>query len=87
MKPGCSSRPLMAFPGMAWARRITEFDPTRLFITNVRPVEIGRLQTGSFQAQSGVGACVDGPLGARGLLHDLTSGATAVMCPAFDAAR
>ncbi len=46
----------MAFPGMAWARRITEFDPTRLFITNVRPVEIGRLQTGSFQAQSGVGA-------------------------------
>ncbi len=32
-------------------------------------------------------ACVDGPLGARGLLHDLTSGATAVMCPACDAAR
>jgi len=32
-------------------------------------------------------ACVDGPLGARGLLHDLTSGAMAVMCPACDAAR
>jgi len=30
---------------------------------------------------------VDGPLGARGLLHDLTSGAMAVMCPACDAAR
>jgi len=29
----------------------------------------------------------NGPLGARGKLHDLTSGATAVMCPAFDAAR
>jgi len=28
-------------------------------------------------------ARVDGPLGARGLLHDLTSGAMAVMCPAF----
>ena len=27
-------------------------------------------------------ACVDGPLGARGVLHDLTSGAMAVMCPA-----
>ena len=32
-------------------------------------------------------ACVDGPSGARGLLLDLASGATAVMCPAFDAAR
>jgi hypothetical protein len=31
-------------------------------------------------------ACVDGPLGARGLLLNLTSGAIAVMCPAFDAA-
>ncbi len=29
----------------------------------------------------------DGPLGARGVLHDLTSGAMAVMCPACDAAR
>ncbi len=35
----------------------------------------------------GVVACVDGPLGARGVLHDLTSGAMAVMCPACDAAR
>ena len=33
-------------------------------------------------ALRGVGACVDGPLGARGLLHDLTSGAMAVICPA-----
>ena len=32
-------------------------------------------------------AWLDGPLGARVLLHGLTSGATAVMCPAFDAAR
>ncbi len=31
-------------------------------------------------------ACVDGPLDARGLLLNLTSGAIAVMCPAFDAA-
>jgi len=30
----------------------------------------------------GVVACVDGLLGARGLLHDLTSGAMAVMYPA-----
>jgi len=28
----------------------------------------------------------NGSLGARDLLHDLTSGAIAVMCPAFDAA-
>ncbi len=32
-------------------------------------------------------ACVDGPWSARGILLDLTGGATAVMCPAFDAAR
>ena len=41
---------------------------------------------GNTQLSSRV-ACVDGPLGARGMLHDLTSGAMAVMCPAFDAAR
>lgn len=32
-------------------------------------------------------ACLDGLVGAKGLLHDLKSGATAVMCPALDAAR
>jgi len=32
----------MAFSGLAWARHITEVDPTRLFIADVRPVEIGR---------------------------------------------
>jgi len=31
--------------------------------------------------------CVDGPLGARGMLRVLTNGATAVMCPACSAAR
>ncbi len=35
----------MAFPGLAWARHITEVDPTRLFIADMPPVEIGRKRT------------------------------------------
>ncbi len=55
------------------------------------PCKVWESQTGGATSQGGekrllgqrgVVACVDRPLGARGLLHDLTSGAMAVMCPA-----
>ncbi len=51
------------------------------------PAEVIEHAVWLYHCFSGVGACVDGPLGARGLLHDLTSGAMAVMCPACDTAR
>jgi hypothetical protein len=34
-------------------------------------------------AGTGVGACVDGPLDARGKMRNLTGGSIAIMCPAF----
>ncbi len=55
-----------------------------LKLDQVRRLKVLEQENGRLR---GVVACVDGPLGARGKLHDLTSGAMAVMCPAFDAAR
>ena len=53
---------------------------------DLRALGTRELQAAGRPADS-LSPCVDGPLGARGLLHDLTSGAMAVMCPACNAAR
>ena len=45
-----------------------------------------RQALGNQVSKFGVIASMDGLLDAKILLHDLTSGAMAVMCPAFDAA-